>query len=380
MVENYYEHVVRALRSAPSIRALGFRDGETDIRWYGKGADHHDLMVMTKPSWTIPTRAGRLEGYDGVNVHFESRCYGSFQVDCELTPRLGSEAKKNQASIAPLLHIKAAVTEQLRELLLRELHPFHVNTKRVRKDPTDPASLKVVGFELGLPTGHTPQQFVSSIQPIILAASPLVEQVIRKHGSPATQEPASAPNPILPGTVPDRGPYVQPPIPNAAALLERIEKTRGMPERNMEDVVKQFLLLLGHDEHHIGFQIGHVDVRVSDPSGHASMVIEVKRLLQPKNQRSATDQAFGYADRSHAPLIVVTDSDIYEVYDRRLGLNRDDTFLGRFQLTRFHPDDTRVLDALRPHSRACPACHQAIPDVAKFCPKCGREIQTTAHA
>jgi hypothetical protein len=347
--ESYYAQAVTALGSAPAIRALGFRESSTDIRWSGKGIDRHDLMVVTKPAWTVRSNAAASEGYEGVNVHFESRGYGSLQVDCELTPRLGSEAKKDQRIIAPLLQMKVAITRELRSLLLSELQSFHVNTMRTRSDPSHPSSLKVVGFDLGLPRNHLPQAFVAKIVPIVVAAVPFIDQVIagKNPDSVASVSQLRASS-IFTANVVDQAPFILPPIPDAAAFLRRVTAIRGLPERNMEDLVKQFFMLLGHSEHSICFQIGHVDLKITTPSGCTSIIIEVKRKLNPMTHRAAVDQAFVYATRNSAKLVVISDADTYEIYNRSIGECREDMFVGRFQLTQFHSEDEEILDALRP--------------------------------
>jgi len=47
-------------------------------------------------------------------------------------------------------------------------------------------------------------------------------------------------------------------------------------------------------------------------------------------------------------MLVITDADRYEIYDRRRGMDFDTMFCGRFQLTHFDPDTSPVLDLLRP--------------------------------
>jgi hypothetical protein len=147
--------------------------------------------------------------------------------------------------------------------------------------------------------------------------------------------------------------YDLPPIPNAESLLARIRQVQGMPERNMEDVVKAFLISLGHAESAINFQVGHVDVRVDDEDGKGRIIVEVKRsLLVEKARQDALRKGFDYASRHGAPLVVVTDADIYEVYDRTRGIHYDSMRCGRFQLTRFADTDRPVMDLLRPANGA----------------------------
>jgi hypothetical protein len=143
-----------------------------------------------------------------------------------------------------------------------------------------------------------------------------------------------------------------PPFPNAEPLLARIRQVQvpGTPERNMEDVVKAFLLLLGHSESTIMFQVGHIDVRVNDDKGKCLIVMEVKRsLLSAATRKDALRKGFDYAHRVGAPLVVITDADNYEVYDqRRGGMDYDSKLCGRFQLTQFAEADRLVMDLLRP--------------------------------
>ena len=166
-------------------------------------------------------------------------------------------------------------------------------------------------------------------------------------------KPMRAGFPAIPPAVTSAQPkppeFILPPIPNAELLLARIRQVQGMPERNMEDVVKAFLISLGHPESAIRFQVGHVDVRVDDEHGKGRIVVEVKRsLLVEKVRQDALRQGFDYASRHGAPLVVVTDADIYEVYDRSRGMDYASMRCGKFQLTRFTAADGLVMDKLRP--------------------------------
>jgi hypothetical protein len=147
--------------------------------------------------------------------------------------------------------------------------------------------------------------------------------------------------------------FVLPPIPNAELLLARIREVQGKPERNMEDVVKTFLILLGHPESAISFQVGRIDVRVNDEQGKSRIVMEVKRsLFIQKARRDALRKGFDYASQVGAPLVVITDADIYEVYDPHRGLDYGSKLCGRFQLTKFAAGDGVVMDLLRPANGA----------------------------
>jgi hypothetical protein len=260
MAAPYYQAVVETLRRSPALVRLGFR--QEDINWYGKGRDRHDLMVISQLHWTIRRQEGERAGYEGVNVHFESRRPGALQLDCELTPRLQSEAKADQQVIAPLLAIKGQVTGALRTRLVSALQGFGANIDRVCKDPALPRSLKVLGFELGLPQRHGPDELVNRIAPLIETASPMIDEVLSR-GQWDDVAARSRSGPAMPGSLASPDGCTTPPI--SAELLARISSIRGMPERNMEDAVKCLLVELGHREENIHHQIGHIDLQVQDP-------------------------------------------------------------------------------------------------------------------
>jgi hypothetical protein len=142
---------------------------------------------------------------------------------------------------------------------------------------------------------------------------------------------------------------MRPPIPEAEAYLDRIRSVAGKPERNMEDLVKELLVALGHPREHIIFQAGHVDLCLHGPDGKPEYIFEVKRSLRSEKTRNeARRQAFDYAGRTGGRFMVLTDADTFEIYDRNAGPDFDSMFQGRFQLTNFHPGDESVLDLLRP--------------------------------
>jgi hypothetical protein len=97
------------------------------------------------------------------------------------------------------------------------------------------------------------------------------------------------------------------------------------------------------------FQIGHIDVLVRGGDGKPRFAIEVKTNLRAKPDRdSALRQAFDYAGRNGAPMVVITDADAYEIYDRRAGLDHASMLRAKFRLTAFTEGDEAGLDMLRP--------------------------------
>jgi hypothetical protein len=140
-----------------------------------------------------------------------------------------------------------------------------------------------------------------------------------------------------------------PPIDDAEALFDRIRSLAGLPERNHEDVVRELLVRLGFEATAIVFQRNRIDVCVLGRSRKPVAVFEVKRTIAMEAERAAARrQGMDYAGQTGAVVVVVTDGDRYEVYDRRKSLDYDAMLCGRFRLTDFRPEDSKVLDLLRP--------------------------------
>lgn len=169
-------------------------------------------------------------------------------------------------------------------------------------------------------------------------------------GSASSEEPrVSTADRKAAAPIPPPKTTIIPPFDGASEYLERIKASRGLPERNMEDLVKELLVRLGHTPASVVFQIGHIDVLVRSGDGKPRFVIEVKTSLRSKPDRdSALRQAFDYANRNGAPLVVITDADAYEIYDRQAGLDHASMMRAKFQLTAFHETDGAGLDILRP--------------------------------
>ncbi len=151
--------------------------------------------------------------------------------------------------------------------------------------------------------------------------------------------------------LPELPPAILPPIRDASAFLERIRSLVGLPERNHEDVVKDLLIRLGHDATSVVFQKGRIDLCVLTHDKRTAAVFEVKRTIVVESERTgARRQGMDYAGQTGALIVVVTDGDRYEIYDRRKGHNYDAMLCGKFQLTAFHDNDVQILDLLRPNN------------------------------
>lgn len=141
---------------------------------------------------------------------------------------------------------------------------------------------------------------------------------------------------------------VLPPVANIELLLSRLKQIEGLPERNMEDAVKEFFVLLGHPPARIKFQVGRIDLLLEDAEERPWAVVEVKKSLRSKSVRNqALRQGFDYAGQTGARLVIITDADEYRIYDRDQGRDYDSQFVGSFRLSAFRQEDETVLDLLK---------------------------------
>jgi len=176
----FYEQVTALLRSNPTVLRLGF-DPQLDIQWYGKGADHHDLLQITRThQWMIPAIDAEAIGYKGVWVHYESCRPGHWCIHCELFPRLSKDAKARVTGYHDLLDLKKVITEKLRMLGEEDDWPrrFGAHLRRARRDAADPSSLIVWTFDIGLDKDCSPAAFVSAIVPVIEGTVPMIDDFV----------------------------------------------------------------------------------------------------------------------------------------------------------------------------------------------------------
>lgn len=146
-----------------------------------------------------------------------------------------------------------------------------------------------------------------------------------------------------------RSSIILPPIPNAETFLKRIQSIIGLPERNHEDIVKEFLIRNGFDDASIIFQLGRIDLCIIGSNRKAFAVFEVKCNIAIKTEKTdALRKGIDYANQTGALIVVLTDGDRYEIYDRRRGHDYDSMICGKFQLTAFREADVSILQLLQP--------------------------------
>ena len=165
--------------------------------------------------------------------------------------------------------------------------------------------------------------------------------------------PTIPPEPETPSEVPtepDRPTYLRPNW--LLPVIEQVEHLRDDDEhleREHEDVVVRLFEVLKYARgQEIRLQRGRVDVLITE-TGESSpkYVIEVKRdwTLSRKDKKSVA-QAYDYGQETGAPWIILTNGDLYILYDKRRGLSYEAQFVGEFTITRLTQDGLVLLSSL----------------------------------
>lgn len=177
---SYFATAQTLFQSALALAEAGY--APEDVEVWGKGADHNELLQIKKPSWRVHAYDGEPIGYQAVEVHWESCRPGHWVLHCELWPRQSKALKAEARSprYAELLDLKAGITQLIRdegrEAGWPSTHGAHL--KRTREDCRDPSSLIVWTFDLGLPADHTPKDLVAKVLPVIVATTPIIDNVV----------------------------------------------------------------------------------------------------------------------------------------------------------------------------------------------------------
>jgi hypothetical protein len=92
---------------------------------------------------------------------------------------------------------------------------------------------------------------------------------------------------------------------------------------------------------------GYIDISIHS-DGAVRIVNEVKRDWGlSRHDAKAVDQAYRYANRSGARLVVVTNGDYYAFFDRDRGRSIDENFVAEFRLSNLASKDLETLNLLR---------------------------------
>ncbi|MFW5652950.1 MAG: hypothetical protein ACOC0P_02800 [Planctomycetota bacterium] len=179
-----------------------------------------------------------------------------------------------------------------------------------------------------------------------------------QNASHPTRDPSHDTPDLMAPSVPHPKPAPSPRVREMTQLLsDLLPQIRGavdMPERHVEDLVKQILMRLGVPSQSVRFQVGRMDICVVDQQEQSLLVAEVKRSL---TKRSTCDQArrqgFDYAMRSGSRHVLLTDARVFMLYDRSRGASYEDAFVGKAAITDLDEEGVIVLERLVNVGEAC---------------------------
>ncbi len=125
---------------------------------------------------------------------------------------------------------------------------------------------------------------------------------------------------------------------------------RDRGEEEKRQLVAQFFHeVLGYRRPRIRSEHKHNDVQLYDRRDQPWLVVEVKALLaSERDRRAARRQGFDYAHRHGMRIVVISDGDFYEVFDRCAGqrLRYDEMRQGSFHLSSLRSRDSDLLSLL----------------------------------
>jgi hypothetical protein len=200
-----------------------------------------------------------------------------------------------------------------------------------RGDKWDNAKRRLISAYLGLP----PEQRLGDAVDAMLR-----EELAKLNG--VRQSPA--------GTMPARGSGATHVINIPPAYVAHVCELQNRGEEEKRQLVAQFFYeILGYRRTRVRSEHEHNDVRVHDGRGNPWLVVEVKaRLETQREQRIARRQGFDYAHRHGMRYVVISDGDLYELYDRLGGqrLRYDEMRQGAFRISALRLRDSDLLSVL----------------------------------
>jgi hypothetical protein len=135
------------------------------------------------------------------------------------------------------------------------------------------------------------------------------------------------------------------------SVIECVRRLWSQPrsfEREHEHCVAKFFEALGCDARvEIRFQRSNMDISISK-NGRVLAVVEVKsdRSLTAAN-RAVLNQAFGYANRTGSPIVIISNANYYVVYDRARSLSLEQQFVAEFHLLSLNEAAIKSIENLK---------------------------------
>ncbi len=141
------------------------------------------------------------------------------------------------------------------------------------------------------------------------------------------------------------------------SLLDRLSVLRHEkyhPERDHEDLVASLFEALGYQRTiDIKFQQGYIDILITNGKTPC-ITVEVKAdwSLSARNM-DYINQAYNYANKHGTRYVIVTNGDVYVLFDRDKGRSYNDNLIGEFQVTKLTREGNAVLEMLRKNTLIC---------------------------
>lgn len=147
-----------------------------------------------------------------------------------------------------------------------------------------------------------------------------------------------------------KGPVVESPhwLKSLTSQIITLKNDSGHLERDHEDIVASLFELLGYKRtSDIKFRRGNIDIRIL--KDNISMItIEVKASWGlSKDDSKALKQAFNYALQEGTPYVILTNGEVYYLYDRRKGLSYKEHFVAEINLTKMTAEKEKILESLK---------------------------------
>jgi hypothetical protein len=174
-----HAEVAERLKASSVMRALGLGEDGEDIGYWRRGANRHDLIVVTKDLWRLP-RPDAACGYKGVFLHFEYEHPGFLLLHSELYPRQESEAKHPRERIQPMLELKCDIAKLVREAAAEHDWAGSIGWRVSGKDLSEPRNLQVGKFALGS-SSEDPAFIVGAIEKIARVVVPAIDPIMSER-------------------------------------------------------------------------------------------------------------------------------------------------------------------------------------------------------
>lgn len=144
---------------------------------YPRGEDRQGLFQILPARWIVSEPVPEI-GYEGITVHWEIERPGYLVLHCEPYPRIGKKNERDPDVIAALRNLKAKITLRLREAFAADPKDSNEFDTDLVRQLNNFSGNKVLGFDLGLPESHQPEDVTVPMAALVRYYSPIVDSVM----------------------------------------------------------------------------------------------------------------------------------------------------------------------------------------------------------